>query len=198
MPPAKPAAPAPAAKPAAPAPAAKPAAPTPPAQPGSQTVDLSKSSVSATYKQTGVSADGQFKKFTVAVDFNPANPAQTKAQVDVDMSSFDLGDPAYNVEMVKKEWFNTAQYPKATFVSTAVKASAPGKLDVTGKLTLKGKTADLTFPVTYKQDGANTVVEGMVPIKRLAFNVGEGEWKDTEALDDEIRIKFKFTLAPRK
>jgi polyisoprenoid-binding protein YceI len=163
-----------------------------------QTVDLAKSSVSAVFKQTGVSTEGQFRKFNISVEFDPANPAQTKAQVDIDTASFDIGDPAYNAELVKKEWFNAAQYPKANFVSTTVKSIAPGKLEASGKLTLKGKTVDLVVPVTYRQEGSNVVFDGSIPIKRLAFKIGEGEWADTSVLDDEVRIKFKVTLVSGK
>ena len=165
---------------------------------GKQTVDLSKSSVSAVFKQTGVSSEGEFRKFSVSVEFDPANVAQTKARVDIDTASFDIGDPEYNAELVKKEWFNAAKYQKASFVSTSVKSLAPGKLEAAGKLTLKGKTVDLNVPVTYRQEGSNVVFEGSIPIKRLAFNIGEGEWADTSVLENEVRIKFKFTLVSGK
>jgi len=37
------------------------------------------------------------------------------------------------------------------------------------------------------------VFEGQLPIKRLAFNIGEGEWKDTSMVADEVVIKFRVT-----
>jgi polyisoprenoid-binding protein YceI len=30
-----------------------------------------------------------------------------------------------------------------------------------------------------------------LPIKRLAFGIGEGEWKDTSIVADEVVIKFR-------
>jgi polyisoprenoid-binding protein YceI len=102
----------------------------------------------------------------------------------------DLGDPEYNKEVGKKEWFNAAQFPKATFVSTAIKSAGAGKLTVTGKLTIKGKTADVSFPLTVKADGKNQVFDGALPIKRLTYNIGEGEWKDTSMVADDVVIKF--------
>jgi polyisoprenoid-binding protein YceI len=32
-----------------------------------------------------------------------------------------------------------------------------------------------------------------VPIKRLTYNIGEGEWKDTSMVADEVVIKFRVT-----
>lgn len=190
----------PAAKKAAPAPAVKAAEPSKATVAGpsaKSTVDLSKSSVTTTYKQTGVASDGIFRKFNVSLDYDPAKITETKVQVEIDMNSYDLGDESYNTEIRKKEWFNSTQFPKAGFVSSAVKTSGPGKLDVTGKLTLKGKTIDVSMPVTSKQEGSNTVFEGVLPIKRLTFAIGEGEWKDTSVLEDEVRVKFKLTVTAK-
>lgn len=155
-------------------------------------VDPAKSSVSAVFKQMNVPVEAQFRKYTAQIDYDAAKPEASKAVLDIDIPSFDLGDPEYNREVLKKEWFNAAQYPKASFMSTSIKPSGPGKMDVAGKLSIKGKTADVRFPVTVKKDGATTVFEGALPIKRLAFNVGEGEWKDTSMVADEVIIKFRI------
>jgi polyisoprenoid-binding protein YceI len=109
----------------------------------------------------------------------------------VDVASFDMGDAEYNKEVQKKEWFNTAQFPKATFVSTAIKSSAADKLQCAGQLTIKGKTVAVNLTINVKQQGNNRVFEGSLPIKRLDFNIGEGEWKDTDTLANEVIIKFK-------
>jgi polyisoprenoid-binding protein YceI len=138
-----------------------------------------------------VPVEGKFKKFNAQIDFDNARPEASKASVDIDVASFDLGDPEYNKEVLKKEWFNAAQFPKATFASTALKPDGAGKFDVTGKLTVKGKTADVRFPLTMKKEGSSQVFEGSLPIKRLAFNIGEGEWRDTSMVADEVVIKFR-------
>lgn len=155
-------------------------------------VDPAKSSVSAVFKQMNVPVEAKFRKFSAHIDYDAAKPEASKATLELDIASFDLGDPEYNREVQKKEWFNAAQFPKANFASTAIKSGGSGKMDVSGKLTIKGKTADVQFPVTVKKDGASTVFEGVLPIKRLGFNIGEGEWKDTSMVADEVTIKFRI------
>ncbi|MDQ9168894.1 YceI family protein [Oxalobacteraceae bacterium R-40] len=155
-------------------------------------VDPAKSSVSAVFKQMNVPVEAKFKKFSAQIDYDAARPEASKAIMDIDIASFDLGDPEYNQEVLKKEWFNAAQFPKASFASTAIKPNGSGKMNVSGKLTIKGKTADVHFPIAVKKDGASTVFEGALPIKRLAFNIGEGEWKDTSMVADEVLIKFRI------
>ena len=153
--------------------------------------DSAKSSVSAVFKQMNVPVEGKFKRFNAQIEYNSAKPETSKAAMEIDVASFDLGDAEFNREAQKKDWFNGSQFPKATFVSNALKPAAGGKLDVSGKLTIKGKTADVAFPLTVKQEGATQVFEGTLPIKRLAFNIGEGEWKDTSMVADEVMIKFR-------
>ena len=152
--------------------------------------DPAQTSVSATFKQMNVPVDSKFKKFSIAIDYNAATPDAAKASVDVDTASLDLGEPDMNKEVAKKEWFNSAQFPKASFVSSAIKSAGPGKLNVTGKLTIKGKTSDVSFPLSVKAEGGKQVFDGVLPIKRLAYNIGEGEWKDTSMVADDVIIKF--------
>ncbi|MBI1890961.1 MAG: YceI family protein [Burkholderiales bacterium] len=154
-------------------------------------VDPAKSNVSAVFKQMNVPIEGKFKKFHAQIDYDSAKPEASKANVDIDIASFDLGSAEFNSEVTKKEWFNAPQFPKASFASTGIKPAVGGKLDVTGKLSIKGKTADVTFPMIVKKEGNAQVFEGSLPIKRLAFNIGEGEWKDTSMVADEVLIKFR-------
>ena len=154
-------------------------------------VDAAKSSVSATFRQMGVPIDARFGKFTAQIEYDAAKPESAKASVEIDVASFDLGDPDYNSEVRKKEWFHTAQFPKASFVSSRIRPASGGRLDVSGKLTLKGRTADVSFPMTVKKEGNAQIFEGSLPIRRLAFGVGEGEWKDTSIVADEVIIKFR-------
>jgi len=158
-------------------------------------VDLSKSKVSAISKQMNVPTEGVFKKFSAQVKFDPAKAAQGSAQVTIDIASYDLGDKMYNDQVAGKDWFDAKTYPQATFVSTAIAPAGGNKYSVTGKLTVKGKTETLTVPVTVTQSGATQAFDGVLPIKRSAFNVGTGEWKDTSIVADEVQIKFHIVAA---
>lgn len=158
-------------------------------------VDAAKSSVTAVARQIGVPMEGKFKRFDATVSFNAAQPASSHARVEIDMASFEIGDAVTTKELRGKDWFDTAKYPKATFVSSSIKPAGANRYDVTGKLTVKGKTVDLVVPATYRAEGASQVFEGTLPIKRNAFNIGDGEWKDTSVVADEVQIKFRIVTA---
>ncbi|PUA18242.1 YceI family protein [Glaciimonas sp. PCH181] len=161
-------------------------------------LDTGKSTITIVAKQLGVAMNGKFKKFDATINFNPAQLPQSSAKLEIDMATFDIGAEEYNSEVRGKDWFDTTKYPKATFVSSSIKQGAAGKYDVAGKLTIKGKTQDVVVAATYKQDGASNVFDGVLPIKRNAFNVGEGDWKDTSVVADEVVIKFHIVTVAKK
>lgn len=161
-------------------------------------IDAAKSSVTATAKQIGVPMEGKFKKFDATLDFDPAKLATSSAKVEIDVATFEIGDAETTKEVKGKDWFDAGKYPKAVFQSTSIKAGAAGKYDVAGKLTIKGKTIDVTVPATYKQENGSQVFDGVLPIKRTTFNIGDGEWKDTSVVADDVQIKFHIVTPAKK
>ncbi|CAG9169394.1 MULTISPECIES: YceI family protein [Cupriavidus] len=161
-------------------------------------IDAAKSSVTAVARQIGVPMEGKFKKFDANVDFDPAKLATSSAKIEIDVSSFEIADAETTKEVKGKDWFDAAKYPKAVFQSTSIKNGTPGKYEVAGKLTIKGKTQDVVVPATYRQEGGAQVFDGVLPIKRTVFNVGDGEWKDTSVVADDVQIKFHIVMAAKK
>jgi polyisoprenoid-binding protein YceI len=142
----------------------------------------------------GGPAEGVFRKFTAAIDFDPAKPEAGKATIEIDIGSFDIGMDDMNRDTQSPTWFDAAQFPKAKFVSTSVRKVGEGRYEALGKLTLKGTTKDIVAPFTYK----NGVFEGVLPIKRLDYKIGTGRFEKTNTVADEIQIKFRITLSSKK
>jgi polyisoprenoid-binding protein YceI len=157
---------------------------------GDPSIDAAKSTIVATFKQENVPVDAPFRHFNGRVDYDPAQPNASKAAIEVETGSFDMGSTDYNSEVAKKAWLDSGTYPKATFISTSVKPGAAGHFDATGTLTLKGKSQTLTVPVTATKSAANTVFEGTLEISRGYFAIGDAEWKDV--VDDKVKIKFRL------
>ncbi|WP_295950636.1 YceI family protein [Rhodoferax sp.] len=145
-------------------------------------------------KQMGVPVEGHFKKFDAQISFDAAKLDTSKVSFTVDMGSATLGVPETDAELPKPTWFSSVKFPQATFTSTSIKALGGGKFDVAGKLSIKGQARDVVVPVAMVQTGPITVASGMLPIKRLAFKIGEGEWADTSMVADDVQVKFKFSL----
>lgn len=156
------------------------------------------SSVHFTIKQMGVAVQGQFKRFDAQVAFDPAKLATSRIAFNVDVGSATMGSPEVDFELPKPAWLGAAQHPQARFQSSAIKALGGGRFEVSGQLTLKGTARPVVVPVTLTQSGAGasllTTASGVLPIKRLAFKVGEGEWTDTSLVADEVQVGFKLAL----
>lgn len=163
-----------------------PAAPTQAA-----TLQPEKSDLSFTFKQMGVPVDGKFKKFEARLDFDAKKPEAGKIAFTVDLGSVSLGDASFDAEVAKAPWFDTRRNGKATFVSSGIKPTGPGKYDVAGKLTIKGAVREVVVPIAL----SGGVATGSLPIKRLDFKIGDGEWADTSVVANDVTVKFKLAFA---
>ena len=161
-----------------------------------QGIVVGKSEIGFTMKQMGVNFDGRFRKWQANVVFQPTVLEQSKADVDVDLSSIDLASTESEAEANGPLWFNTAQFPVAHFSSTSIKALGGDRYEVAGRLSLKGITRDCVVPLTVKADaGGNRVAEGTFSLKRLEYRLGEGEWADTGTVGNDIRVRIRMVLA---
>ena len=152
------------------------------------------SSIEFTAKQLGVPVKGHFKQFAAQVQFDTTKPETSKIHFDIDTGSATMGSKETDSNLFSADWFNIAKFPKATFDSTAIKALGGGKYQVDGTLTIKGNTQKVSVPVQLTQSGAATTATGSLPIQRLPFKVGDGDWADTSMVADEVTVQFKLAL----
>lgn len=145
-------------------------------------------------RQMGVPLQGHFRKFGARINFDPAKPEASKIHLNIDTGSATMGSKETDGNLMGADWFNAAKFPQATFDSTAIKALGGGKYQVDGTLTIKGNVQKVSVPVTLAQSGATTTATGSLPLKRLAFKVGDGDWADTSMVADEVTVQFKLAL----
>jgi len=84
-------------------------------------------------------------KGTVQLDDNDV----TKSTVDViiDVSTVDTREPDRDKDLRSERLFDVAHYPTMTFKSKKVEQIAPGRLKVTGDLTIRGVTKEVVLDV---------------------------------------------------
>lgn len=155
-------------------------------------VDSAKSRIDAEFTQMSVPVDAPFRRFSGDIVFDPANPAQARARLVIETGSFDIGERDYDEEIRKPEWFDSARYPTASFTAHGLKPLGGDRYQVTGTLTLKGKTQRLTVPVTIHDGAGATIFDGQVPISRDYFDIGGPDWKGV--VDDRVLVKFHIVV----
>ena len=158
-------------------------------------VQAEKSAIAFTYKQMGVAVDGRFRRFSSHLSFDPARPAAARAAFDVELASVDTGAPEGDEEVATRAWFNTRAFPSARFVSTGVRALGGNRYEVSGQLSIKGKTQEVVVPATFTAQGNSGVFDGSFTIRRGDFSIGEGSWAKFDIVANEVLIKFRITAA---
>lgn len=158
-----------------------------------QQIQADQSAITFAYQQMGVAMDGKFSRFTAQLKFDPASPAAAQATIDVDLASIDVGSAEGNEEVAGKPWFNTAAFPAARFMASHVKALGDHRYEVTGSLTIKGKTQDIVVPATFTAQGQTGVFAGGFTLRRADFAIGEGPWAAFDVVANEVQIQFQIT-----
>ena len=152
------------------------------------------SEVAFVSKQMGVPVNGRFERFDGTINVDPARPESGSVAFTVDLASASIGTPDTVTELKKPEWFDVAKSPTATFQSTSIRSAGPGKIDVAGKLTIKGVTREIHVPMTLAAQGATLKATGEFTIKRLDYKIGAGQWGDTSLVADEVVIRPRLTV----
>jgi polyisoprenoid-binding protein YceI len=172
------------------------AAPTPSAW----TADAAKSTLEFTFVQAGAKTTGRFARFTANVDFVPASAESGRIDVNIDVGSVDTHDKDRDTQLRAAELFDVMKFPRAQFEATKFAAKGTS-FEGTGKLTLRGLSRDVPIAFTFESltEGGQPVayLKGTATIKRLSFGVGQGEWKSTEWIADDVDVAFALRLQPR-
>jgi len=164
------------------------------------TLDGPRSLLRFSFVQAGAASTGRFGKFTADVSFSENSLPESRIDVTVDVASLDTGDKERDDTLKTADLFDVAKYPTARFVSTKIAAAGTGRWEAQGKLTIRNVTKDFKVPLTFqvKQEQGKDVgyMTGRVALKRLDYGVGQGEWKSTEWVSDEVTVTFSLRLVP--
>ena len=155
-------------------------------------------SLGFTFTQLDAASNGQFKKFTTELVYDEKNLAASSLTVKVDITSLDTQDGERDEALKSADLFNAASIPAATYVAKSFTRDAKGGLEAVGKLTMRGVSKDLRLPLTLKPTATGFELSGQTAIRRLDYGVGQGEWKSTESVGDEVKIQYKVALVRAK
>jgi polyisoprenoid-binding protein YceI len=72
------------------------------------------------------------------------DPSTLKVDVTIEAASVDTGNEKRDQHLRTPDFLDVAKYPTITFVSKKVMKADPGKLKVTGDLTIHGVTREIT------------------------------------------------------
>lgn len=136
---------------------------------------------------------GSFKDFEVRFDFDPLLPASNRLDVVIRTSSADMANPDINRAIAGMEWFDVMRYRQAEFHANDIRRGACETCYLaSGTLMLKGVKQPLDLAFTWNP--ADGKMQGESVTRRSIFGIGSGEWKSTDIVGDDVRLKFRIQL----
>ena len=151
-------------------------------------IDKTNSSLKFEAVENGAKVTGNFKDFSGDVLFNPDDLVHSKADAQISVISVDSSYDEMSSTLKGDEWFAVKSFPLAKFqVTNFVKSG--GDYIAMGNLTIRDKT--VVVPVKFKlvqYDAKHAVIDGAATLSRNAFGVGQGEWKATGVVKDEVVV----------
>lgn len=94
------------------------------------------------------SVRGEFHSLNGTVVFDNTNISNSSVSVTIDATTVDTREPDRDKHLKSADFFDVSSFPTITFVSTKVEAADPGKLKVTGNLTIRGVTKQVILDVS--------------------------------------------------
>ncbi len=157
-------------------------------------LDRTHSKVSFTAETLLFDVDGEFGEFTVEVEGDPAKPETVKVKMTINVASIDTKNQKRDDHLRSPDFFDAKTHPIITFTSTSIKKKG-NQLIVKGKLTMRGKSKQVTIPfkVAKGKNGAGvdtTTYKGKLTIDRNDFGVGTGSIVAKISLEDEVDLKL--------
>jgi polyisoprenoid-binding protein YceI len=144
--------------------------------------------------QAGAKFEGAFEKFTADIKFEPQDLAGSRFDVKIDLASVNSQDDERDDIIKGDDLFAAKRWPAGRYVADKFTSKGGNKYTATGKLTLRNVTRDVPIEFTFEQKDGQAWLKGSGTLERLDFGVGQGEWKDTASVANEVQVRFVLLL----
>ncbi|MGC4251146.1 MAG: YceI family protein [Sphingobium sp.] len=164
---------------------------------GNYVIDPSHTQIVFAYDHMGFSNNlGIIAQPTGTLTLDPKNPSAAKVSVEIPVANLKTGITDLDTHLMKPEFFDSAKFPKATFVSTGVKVDGDDA-EIAGNLTIKGITKPVTLDADFYGAGMHPMTKkenigftATATVKRSDFGMSYGVPMVGDAI--ELRIVAAF------
>jgi polyisoprenoid-binding protein YceI len=145
---------------------------------------------------------GAFNEFEGTATLDGANPANSRAQVTISATSIDTRNAQRDEHLRSNDFLSMDEYPQITFSSTGARQADDSTFELTGDLTIKGVTNQITIPFSFegaaKDPFGNLRVgfEGAVTINRKDYGITWNAALETGGVlvSDKVTLEFELSL----
>lgn len=134
-----------------------------------------------------------FKRWTAAIDFDPADVAKGKADVTIDIASFVSEDPENDKYRTGPNGLDVRRFAQAKFVSKSFRETGPGRYEAVADLTIHGVTKEVKLPFALAINGRSAHMTGELTLSRVDFGVGTGstwgiDWSSERTVAHAVKV----------
>ncbi len=140
---------------------------------------------------------GRFAGFTTTLSFDPARLEGSRLDVVIPLLRASTGNDDRDATLAGIDFFHVGKYAQARYTATSFRAIGGDRYAADGMLSLRGVSKPVTLSFTWTP-GEQPVLVGKATVKRLDFNVGGGDWSDTDLLPNEVAISTRVLFKPAR
>ena len=168
-------------------------------------VDASHTSVGFSVKHMMVSkVKGSFAGVEGTVEGNPEDLAGASINFTIDVSTINTNSVDRDNHLRSGDFFDVENFPSITFASTDVVKTGDDEYEITGDMTMKGVTKQVTFEAEYEGSGVNPwgvpvagfEVKGKVSRKEFGLTWNQTLEAGGVLVGDDIKISIDLQLNP--
>jgi polyisoprenoid-binding protein YceI len=115
---------------------------------------------------------GEFSKLSGSVLLDPAELTQSTVEVNLETASINTREPQRDEHLRSADFLDVANYPAMTFRSKQIAAAGPDHFKLTGDLTIRGVTKEVSFnvegPTPSMKDPWGNVRAGIVATTKIS------------------------------
>jgi polyisoprenoid-binding protein YceI len=158
-------------------------------------VDMAKSGLGFDGTYQGGAFAGKFGKFSAQIPYDETDLAQSKFDVTVQLASVDTGSGERDQTLATADFFDTAKFPQAHFVTSAFNRGADGGVIALGTLTIRDQNKPVALKVKFAATGGATTLDVSTTLNRMDFGLGtSGDWAD---ISTNINVHGHLVLTPK-
>ncbi|WP_172656299.1 YceI family protein [Halomonas sp. PR-M31] len=144
--------------------------------------------------QEGDEFQGEFDDFDAEMRFSKEALDESRFDVTIDVTSIDAGNSQRNDTLPDEEWFFFERFPKATYVTSAIRKGRDTPFEAVGTLTLRGLEQEVILPFEWRTEGSRAFMQGRANFDRRQFDIGQGEWASDDVVGYPIQVIIDLTL----
>ena len=165
---------------------------------GTYGLDKTHAYITLTYSHLGFSNPHVgFNDFDVALELDAEAPENSEVSVTIQAASIDSRVDEFDEHLVGERFFDVANHPTITFVSTGIEMTSDATANITGDLTIKGITKPVVLEATLNKAAMHPMLKAPTLGLSAIANLKRSDWDLGYAVpmvSDEVQLYLTVEL----